>query len=131
MNAKELVLSVMAFALLLTVFCIVALTASWTDKGTDDQVGYQSSGINESVPKSASTRNPINHFSENGKEPGPDATCSSRTDNDADVLELAIACPNYRVNYHRKDPNDLGGPDAREDSDSYKNDSEDADDIVE
>lgn len=125
MNAKELVLSVMAFVLLLTVFCIVALTASWTDKGADDQVGYLSSGINESVPKSASTRNPINHFSENGKEPVPDATCSSRTDNDADVLEMAIACPNYRVNYHRKDPNDLGGPDA------CKNDSEDADDIVE
>lgn len=134
---KEPVLRIVVFVLLLAVFCIVALTASWTDKGADDQVAYPSSGINESGADSTSTQSPINHFSENGKEPGPNATYSGRTANDADVLELATASTHYRVNYHRKDPNDLKYPDvhkdsdARMDSDASKNDREDAADIVE
>jgi len=133
-------LSIVAFVLLVTVFCIAALTASWTDKGPDDQVGYPSSGINESRADSTSTRSPINHFSENGKEPEPtepDATYSDRAGNDADGLELATVSKHYRVNYHRKDPNDLKDPDVHKysdalmDSDASKNDREDAADIVE
>ena len=134
---KELVLSIVAFILLLTVFCIVALTASWTDKGPDDQVGYPSSDINESGADSTSTRSPINQFSENDKEPEPDATSSGRTGNDADGFELAPASKHYRVNYHRNDPNDLKNPDPQKDSDARmdykasKNNREDAADIVE
>ncbi len=128
---KESVLSIVAFVSLLAVFCIVALTASLSDKGADDQVGDPSSGINASGADRASTQSPINHFSENGKEPGPGATCSSPTNNDADGLELATVSTNYRVNYHRKDPNDLKDPDVHKDSDAGKNDREDAADIVE
>ena len=134
---KESTLSIVAFVLLLAVFCIVALTASWTDKGADDQVDDPSSGINASGADRTSTQSPINHFSENGKEPEPDAACSSTTNNDADGLELATVSTYYRVNYHREDPNDLKDPDARKDtdtrmdSDAGKNDHEDAADIVE
>jgi len=114
---KESTLSIVAFVSLLAVFCIVALTASWSDEGADDQVGDPGSAINASGAGRVSTQSPINHFSENGKEPESDAACSSPTNNDADGQELATAYPNYRVNYHRKDAD--------------KNDREDAADIVE
>jgi hypothetical protein len=142
---KELVLSIMGFVLLLTIFCTVILTSSWADKGADKQIVCTSSAINESEPESATMQGPINHFSENGKEPEPDTTttCSDHTGNDADEPEPAFASPHYRINYHRSDPNDFKDPDDRKDSitrknsfarkgsDARKNDSEDAADVVE
>jgi hypothetical protein len=134
---KELVLSIIGFVLLLTIFCTVILTSSWADKGADKQIVYPNSAINESESDSASMQGPINHFSENGKEPEPDTTCSDRTGNDTDELEVAFASPHYRINYHRVDPNDLKDPYAQKDSysrkgsDVRKNDSEDAADVVE
>jgi len=141
---KELVLSIMGFVLLLTVFCIVILTSSWTDERANEQICYPCSVIKESEPDSA-PQGPINHFSDSDirKKSEPEATFSGRTYNNADGPEPAFASPHYRINYHRTDPNDLKDPDAREDSfarknsfarkdsDARKNDSEDAADVVE
>ena len=139
---KELVLSIMGFVLLLTIFCTVILTSSWADKSADKQIVCPSSAINESEPEGATMQGPINYFSESGKEPEPDATRSDRTGNNADKPEPAFASPHYRINYHRSDPNDLKDPDERKDpitrknsiarkgSDARKNDSEDAADAA-
>ncbi|MBN2593349.1 MAG: hypothetical protein JXA81_07575 [Sedimentisphaerales bacterium] len=140
---KELVLGIMGFVLLLTIFCTVVLTSSWADKDADKQIVCTSSAVNESEPGSASMQGPINHFSDIRKESEPDATFSGRTCNNADEPEPAFASPHYRINYHRVDPNDLKDPDALKDSlarkNSFarngsvtrKNDYEDADDVVE
>jgi hypothetical protein len=142
---KELIISIVGFVLLLTVFCIVVLTSNFTDKGVDKQICCSGSTINESESYSASIQGPINHIRENGKksEPKPDATRSNPTEKDADGIEPAFASPHYRINYHRTDPNDIKSPDthrdsdagkdsfARKNSDAGKNDSEGAADVVE
>ena len=125
---------IVVFVSLLVMFCIVALTASWTDKGLDEQIDYSGRGINESGIESVSTQSTNNQFDEN--KSGPDTAYNNRP-GDTDEPELATAFAHYRVNYHRSDPNDLKGPynrndyEARNDYDTSENDSEDADDIVE
>jgi hypothetical protein len=128
---KELVLSILAFILLVTVFSIVALTASWTDNSADNHVSYLSDDSNESESNSASIRNRINYLSDNAEVPEPKnafiAASISRPGNDPNEPEPEpeAASTGHRMKYLRVDSND--GKDSEADKDDYVY----SDDVVE
>jgi len=125
---KELVLSILAFILLVTVFSIVALTASWTDNSADNQVSYLSDDSNESKPNSASVRNRINYLSDNAEVPEPKnaftAASISRPGNDPNEPESEpeAGSTSHRVKYPRVDSNDGKGSEADKDDYVYSDD---------
>jgi len=125
---KELVLSILAFILLVTVFSIVALTASWTDNSADNQVSYLSDDSNESKPNGASVRNRINYLSDNAEVPEPKnaftAASISRPGNDPNEPESEpeAGSTSHRVKYPRVDSNDGKGSEADKDDYVYSDD---------
>ena len=125
---KEFVLSILAFILLVTVFSIVALTASWTDNSADNQVSYLSDDSNESKPNSASVRNRINYLSDNAEVPEPKnaftAASISRPGNDPNEPESEpeAGSTSHRVKYPRVDSNDGKGSEADKDDYVYSDD---------
>ncbi len=56
-------MKVAVFVLLLTIFCIVALTARWAEKSGYDHINHRSEQSDESVPDSASHWNRVDSFS--------------------------------------------------------------------
>ena len=120
---KESTLSIMAFILLVTVFSIVALTASLTDNTTDNQVHYLSEDSNECKSNGGSIRNRINYLSDNAEEPEPKtaftAASLSRPGNDPNEQEPEAASTGHRVKYPRVDYNDGKDPDSEADKDDY------------
>lgn len=130
---KEFVVSILAFILLVTVFSIVALTASWTDNSADNQVSYLSDDSNESKPNSASpnsasVRNRINYLSDNAEVPEPKnafTTASiSRPGNDPNEPESEpeAGSTSHRVKHPRVDYNDGKGSEAEKDDYVYSDD---------
>ncbi len=123
---KEFVLSILAFILLVTVFSIVALTASWTDNSADNQVSYLSDDSNESKPNGASVRNRINYLSDNAEVPEPKnaftAASISRPGNDPNESEPEAGSTSHRVKYPRVDSNDGKGSEADKDDYVYSDD---------
>jgi len=125
---KELVLSILAFILLVTVFSIVALTASWTDNSADNQVSYLSDDSNESKPNGASVRNRIKYLSDNAEVPEPKnaftAASISRPGNDPNEPESEpeAGSTSHQVKYPRVDSNDGKGSEADKDDYVYSDD---------
>ncbi len=121
-------MSILAFILLVTVFSIVALTASWTDNSADNQVSYLSDDSNESKPNSASVRNRINYLSDNAEVPEPKnaftTTSISRPGNDPNEPESEpeAGSTSHRVKYPRVDSNDGKGSEAKQDDYVYSDD---------
>ena len=60
---KTSVLKVAVLALLLTIFCIVALTARWADKSGYDHISHRNEQSDESVADSTSQWNRVDSFS--------------------------------------------------------------------
>jgi len=122
---KESVLSILAFILLVTVFSIVALTASWTDNSADNQVSYLSDDSNESKPNSVSVRERINYLSNNTELTEPKnafiAASASRPGNDPNEPESEpeAGSTSHRVKYLRVDSNDGKGEGPEADKDDY------------
>jgi len=118
---KESTLSIMAFILLVTVFSIVALTASLTDNSADNQVSYLSDDSNESKSNVASIRNRISYTSDNAEVAEPEnafiAASLSRPGDDPNEAEPEAASTGHRVKYPPVDYNDGKGSEA--DKDDY------------
>ena len=127
---KEFVLSILAFILLVTVFSIVALTASWTDNSADNQVSYLSEDSNESKPNGGSIRNRINYLSDNTEVPESKnafaAASISRPGEDPNEpepeSEPEAGSTSHRVKYPRVDSNDGKGSEADKDDYVYSDD---------
>ena len=123
---KESVLSILAFILLVTVFSIVALTASWTDNSADKQVSSLSDDSNESKPNGASIRNRINYLSNNTEVPEPKdafiAASISYPGNDPNEPEPEAGSTSHQVKHPRVDSNDGKGSEAKQDDYVYTDD---------
>ena len=120
---KESTLSVMAFILLVTVFSIVALTASLTDNTSDNQVSCLRENSNESKSNNGLIRNQNNYLSDNTEEPQPKnafiAASLSHPGNDPNEQEPEAASTGHRVKYPRVDYNDGKDPDSEAEKDEY------------
>ena len=123
---KESTLSIMAFILLVTVFSIVALTASLTDNSSDNQVSYSSDDSNESKSNVASIRNRISYTSDNAEVAEPEnafiAASLSRPGDDPNEAEPEAASTGHRVKYPPVDYNDGKGSEANKDDYVYTDD---------
>ena len=120
---KESSLSIMALILLVTVFSIVALTASLTDNSSDNQVSCLSENPNESKSNDTSIQNRINYLSDNAEGPGPKNTSIaahiSRPGNDPNEPEPEAASTGHQVKHPRVDYNDGKDPDSEAEKDDY------------
>jgi cytoskeletal protein RodZ len=123
---KESTLSIMAFILLVTVFSIVALTASLTDNSADNQVSSLSQNSNESKSDNGPIRNQSNYLSNNAEESEPQnafmSAPVSRSGDDPNEPGAEAASTGHRVKYPRVDYNDGKGAEADKDDYVYTDD---------
>ena len=126
---KESTLSIIAFILLVTVFSIVALTASLTENPSNNQVCNVSDGSDESKPCNRSIQNQGNYLTNNTEESGHQnnfiSTHLSRPGNEPNEPDDTNG--DKRAKQPIVDYNDGKDPDSEPEKDDYQY----TDDVVE
>ena len=125
---KTSVLKVAVLALLLTIFCIVALTARWADKSGYDHISHRNEQSEESVPDSASHRNRVDSFSASTDirqtEPETEnpflAAWIGRSGNNHGQAELQVRSSDRKLNRFGKNLAQGADPEEGEDPDDGK-----------
>ena len=132
---KASVLKVAVLVLLLTIFCIVALTARWAEKSGYDHINHRSELPNEPVPDSAPHWNRVDSFNAGAdvRQTEPDtenpflAAWIARSDNKHDEAEMEGQSDDRKLNRlsknfaHGNGSEESEGPDDRKDKDTYGN----------
>jgi hypothetical protein len=124
---KASVLKVAVFVLLLTIFCIVALTARWAEKSGYDHISHRSEQTDGPVPDSAARWNRVDSLSAGSdvRQTEPEtqnpflAAWIARSGNNHDQAELQVRSGDRKLNPFGKNlaqgdhSEDSEGPDDR------------------
>jgi len=122
------VMKVAVLVLLLTIFCMVALTARWADKSGYDHISHRNEQSNESVPDSTVYWNRVDSFSAGADvrqtEPETEnpflAAWIPRSDNNHDQVELQVRSGDRKLNRFGKNLAQGADPEEGEDPDDGK-----------
>jgi len=125
---KASVLKVAVLVLLLTIFCIVALTARWAEKSGYDHISHRNEQSDESVPDSAVHWNRVDSFSAGSDvrqaEPETEnpflAAWIGRSGNNHDQAELQVRSGDRKLNRFGKNLAEGADPEEGEDPDDSK-----------